>query len=120
MRSYCVQAGVSRQSLCKSQQYFFHSAVNSEGIGFAPVRGQKSEDWSPQCDGIDGKGVVVDARGGESNSQHVLFRGDVVLGGDAVQIIHVAERETRWGRREKKYYNGKKKKSVSHTRGYFY
>lgn len=43
----------------------------------------------------------MDARGGESNSQHVLFRGDVVLGGDAVQIIHVAERETRWGRREK-------------------
>lgn len=54
----------------------------------------------------------MDARGGESNSQHVLFRGDVVLGGDAVQIIHVAERETRWGRREKKILQRQKKKNL--------
>ena len=35
----------------------------------------------------------MDACGGESNSQHVLFCGDVVLDGDAIQITHVAERE---------------------------
>lgn len=35
----------------------------------------------------------MDARGGESNSQHVLFCGDVVRGGDAVQVAHVAEGE---------------------------
>lgn len=35
----------------------------------------------------------MDARGGESNSQHVLFCGDVVRGGDAFQIVHVAETE---------------------------
>lgn len=40
----------------------------------------------------------MDARGGESNSQHVLFCGDVFRGRDAVQITHVAEK--REGREE--------------------
>lgn len=35
----------------------------------------------------------MDACGGESNSQHILFCGDVVWGGDAVEISHVAKRE---------------------------
>lgn len=35
----------------------------------------------------------MDARGGESNPQHVLLSGDVVRGGDAVQVTHVAEKE---------------------------
>lgn len=35
----------------------------------------------------------MDARGGESNTQHVLFRRDVVLGRDTVQVIHVTERK---------------------------
>ena len=35
----------------------------------------------------------MDTRGWESNSQHVLFCGDVVWGSDAIQIIHVAKRE---------------------------
>lgn len=35
----------------------------------------------------------MDACGGESNSQHILFCRDVVGGRDAVQITHVAERE---------------------------
>lgn len=48
---------------------------------------------APECDGPDGEGVVVNARGGESNSQHVLFCGDVLWASDAVQIIHVAGRE---------------------------
>lgn len=46
---------------------------------------------SPQCDGLDSEGVVVDASSGESNSQHVLFCGDIVQGGDSVKIVHVAE-----------------------------
>lgn len=46
---------------------------------------------SPQRDGLDGEGVVVDACGGESHPQHVLLRGDVVQGGDPVQVVHVAE-----------------------------
>lgn len=33
----------------------------------------------------------MDARGGESNAQHVLLCGDVVRCGDAVQVAHVAE-----------------------------
>lgn len=41
----------------------------------------------------------MDARGWESDSQHVLLCGDVLLAGDAVQITHVAEREG--GREEK-------------------
>lgn len=49
---------------------------------------------SPERDGLDGEGVVVDARGGESNAQHVLLRGDIVQGGDPVQVIHVAEEES--------------------------
>lgn len=35
----------------------------------------------------------MDACSGESNSQHVLLCGDIVWGGNAVQITHVAERE---------------------------
>lgn len=35
----------------------------------------------------------MDACGGEPNSQHVLFCGDIVQGCDSVQIIHVAEAE---------------------------
>lgn len=31
----------------------------------------------------------MDACGGKSNSQHVLFCGNVVWGSDTVQIIHV-------------------------------
>lgn len=46
----------------------------------------------------------MDARSGESNSQHVLFCGDIVWGGDAVQIIHVAE--------------GEKKKRISQQFGF--
>lgn len=34
----------------------------------------------------------MDAGGGESNSQHVLLRGDVLGGGNAFQVTHVAER----------------------------
>lgn len=56
----------------------------------------------------------MDARGGESNSQHVLFRGDVVLGGDAVQIIHVAERDAMGPKREKILQRQKKKICFSH------
>lgn len=33
----------------------------------------------------------MDARSGEPNSQHVLFRGHIVQGCDSIQIIHVAE-----------------------------
>lgn len=33
----------------------------------------------------------MDARSGESNSQHILFCGDIVHGGDSVEIVHVAE-----------------------------
>lgn len=33
----------------------------------------------------------MDARSGESNSQHVLFCGDIVRAGDSVKIVHVAE-----------------------------
>lgn len=33
----------------------------------------------------------MDARGGESNSQHVLFCGDIVQAGDSVKVVHVAE-----------------------------
>lgn len=51
----------------------------------------------------------MDARGGESNSQHVLFCGDVVWGGDAVQVIHVAERQKK---KRESFYNGANK-SVS-------
>lgn len=46
---------------------------------------------APERNPADGEGVVVDARGGESNPQHVLFRGDVVWLCDAVQLVHVAE-----------------------------
>lgn len=35
----------------------------------------------------------MDACSGESNSQHVLLCGDIVWGGNAVQVTHVAERE---------------------------
>lgn len=49
----------------------------------------------------------MDARGGESNSQHVLFGGDVVRGGDAVQVTHVAERE-------RKFYDGLSSNLVKH------
>lgn len=35
----------------------------------------------------------MDARGGESDSQHILLSGDVVRGSDAVQVSHVAEGE---------------------------
>lgn len=48
---------------------------------------------SPERDGPDREGVVVDARGGEPNPQHVLLCGDVVGGSDALQVAHVAERE---------------------------
>lgn len=35
----------------------------------------------------------MDACGGESNSEHVLLRGNVVWGRDAVQVTHVADGE---------------------------
>lgn len=34
----------------------------------------------------------MDACGGESDPQHVLLRGDVLGGGDAFKVTHVAER----------------------------
>lgn len=34
----------------------------------------------------------MDAGSGESNSQHILLRGDVLGGGDAFKLTHVAER----------------------------
>lgn len=52
----------------------------------------------------------MDACGGESNSQHILFCGDVVGGGDAVQVIHVAEIE---GKKRERKFNYGAKKSVS-------
>lgn len=33
----------------------------------------------------------MDARGGESNTQHILLHRDVIGGRDAVQITHVAD-----------------------------
>lgn len=44
----------------------------------------------------------MDARSGESNSQHILFGGDIVWGGNAVQVIHVAEREDK---KERMFHN---------------
>lgn len=40
----------------------------------------------------------MDARSGESNSQHVLFCGDIVLGRDSVKIVHVAEAQKKYKR----------------------
>lgn len=37
----------------------------------------------------------MDACSGESNSQHILFCGDIVRGGNAFQVTHVAERENK-------------------------
>lgn len=37
----------------------------------------------------------MDACGGESNPKHVLLSRDVIRGGNAVQVTHVAEKEER-------------------------
>lgn len=57
------------------------------------LTGQYLEERSPERDGPDSEGVVVDACSGEPNPQHVLLCGDVVGGSDALQVAHVAERE---------------------------
>lgn len=64
-------------------------------VGTKPVllTGWWLEERSPERDGPDSEGVVMDARGGEPNPQHVLLCGDVVGRSDALQVAHVAERK---------------------------
>lgn len=46
----------------------------------------------PEGDLLHSEGIIVDACGGESDSQHVLRCGDVVWGCDTVQICHIAKK----------------------------
>lgn len=47
----------------------------------------------PEGDLLHAEGVIVDACGGESDSQHVLGCWDVVWGRDTVQICHIAKKK---------------------------
>lgn len=77
------------------QREYSSQCTTVRSVSTKPVllTGRCLEERSPERDGPDSEGVVVDARGGEPNPQHVLLRGDVVGGGDALQVAHVAERE---------------------------
>lgn len=44
----------------------------------------------PECDLLHYEGVVVDASGWKTHPQHILSSGDVVMGGDALQVHHEA------------------------------
>lgn len=48
----------------------------------------------PEGNFLHTEGVVIDACGGESDSEHILGCGDEVWGRNTVQICHIAKKKS--------------------------